>query len=60
MFSAVRPLVPGERLVTSYQELRPELRLPAVHLLRVTLYSKWVERAILEAPCNLAERPRPR
>ena len=58
MFRVLRPVLPGERLAASYQALRPELTLPAVHLLRVTLYSKWVERAILEAPCNLARRLR--
>ena len=58
MFRLVRSVQPGDRLVASYKELRSELRLPAVHLLRVTLYTKWVERAILEAPCDLARRPR--
>jgi len=43
-------------LVTSYKELRDELRIPAVQLLRITLYNKYVEKAILEAPCNLASR----
>ena len=58
MFRVLRLVSPGERLACSYQDLRPELTLPAVHLLRVTLYSKWVEKAILEAPCNLTRRMR--
>ena len=32
------------------------MRIPAVHLLRITLYNKYVEKAIQEAPCNLARK----
>ena len=38
IFTCVRPLAPGDRLVASYRHLRQELRLPAVHLLRTALY----------------------
>jgi hypothetical protein len=56
VFLCVRKLYQGDRVVGSYQDLREELRIPAVLLLRVTLYHKYVETAIQDAPCNLARR----
>ena len=57
-FTVLRQVGAGERLAAHYTPLRPELCIPAVQILRLTLYTKYVERAIQEAPCNLV-RPRP-
>ena len=56
IFTTIRTLYPGDKLLTTYKHLRDELRIPAVHLLRITLYNKYVEKAIEEAPCNLARK----
>merc|ERR1711936_467798 len=56
IFTTIRHIYPGDRIVASYRQMREELRIPAVHLLRITLYHKYVEKAIQEAPCNLTRR----
>jgi len=56
IFTSIRTIYPGDRLMATYKELREELRIPAVLLLRVTLYHKYVEKAIEDGPCNLARR----
>ena len=56
IFTTIRTILPGDRLMATYKELREELRIPAVLLLRVTLYHKYVEKAIEDGPCNLARR----
>jgi len=55
-FTTIRTIFIGERLLATYKELREELKIPAVLLLRVTLYHKYVERAIEDGPCNLTRR----
>ena len=56
IFTSIRTIYQGDRLVATYKELREELRIPAVLLLRVTLYHKYVEKAIEDGPCNLARK----
>lgn len=56
IFTTIRTIYQGDRLVATYKELREELKIPAVLLLRVTLYHKYVERAIEDGPCNLTRR----
>eukprot|EP00090_Calanus_glacialis_P039294 TRINITY_DN6842_c0_g1_i1.p1 TRINITY_DN6842_c0_g1~~TRINITY_DN6842_c0_g1_i1.p1 ORF type:complete len:278 (+),score=74.59 TRINITY_DN6842_c0_g1_i1:107-940(+) len=56
IFTTIRTIFQGDRLMATYKELREELRIPAVLLLRVTLYHKYVEKAIEDGPCNLARR----
>ena len=56
IFTSIRTISNGDRLMATYKEVREELRIPAVLLLRVTLYHKYVEKAIEDGPCNLARR----
>ena len=56
IFTSIKTIYQGDRLVATYKELREELKIPAVVLLRVTLYHKYVEKAIESCPCNLARR----
>jgi len=56
IFTSIKTIYQGDRLVATYKELREELKIPAVVLLRVTLYHKYVEKAIECCPCNLARR----
>ena len=58
IFTTIRHIYPGDRIVATYKQIRSELRIPAVHLLRITLYHKYVEKAIQEAPCNMTRRIR--
>ena len=60
IFTTIRHIYPGDRIVATYKEIRSELRIPAVHLLRITLYHKYVEKAIQEAPCNMTRKIRVR
>ena len=50
MFRLVRSVQPGDRLVASYKELRSELRLPAVHLLRVSIVARNSAAQRLKSP----------
>jgi len=56
IFTTIKAITTGDRVVATYKELRKELLIPAVLLLRVTLYQKYVEKVIHDVPCNLTRR----
>merc|ERR1711971_263332 len=53
VFSVVRDIDAGETVSAFYSDLHPTQLIPAVQFLRLTLYRKYVERAMNDSPLDL-------
>ena len=56
LFSAIKPILKGDKLMAVYQELGAVYRHPALLLLRSALFNKYVERAVEDLPLDLTQK----
>ena len=57
IFSVIKPIIKGDKLLAVYQELHHIFLNPTLLLLRSALYNKYVERAVDELPMDLTRKP---
>ena len=54
IFTAIKPIINGERILAAYQELHQALMFPALLILRCALFNKYVEKAVEDMPVDLS------
>ena len=53
IFTAIKPILAGDKILAVYQELHQALMFPALLILRCALFNKYVEKAVENLPVDL-------